>query len=107
MFVIKPNNTKEWQHAMFILSYYSELKINTYSDGEDERSAYMVVESHYTGDSQESLRLAEMCFQMNWHQGRNLCPHCTKQDADGTSEDGVSDDVCGHLTFVRKIKPAF
>jgi hypothetical protein len=104
MFVIKPDNPEEWQNAIFMLSYY-HVCIEMYSNGEDQESAYMVVSTPDTDGEQE--RMAEMAFQMNWHQKGKLCPHCTKQDADGTSEDGVSDDVCGHLTFNKRINPAF
>jgi hypothetical protein len=104
MFIIQPANPAEWQSAMFMLSYY-HVYIELYSDGENQESTYMVVSTPGTDGEQE--RLAEMCFQMNWHQKGNLCPHCTKQDTDGTSDDDVSDDVCGHLTFDKLIKPAF
>jgi len=44
-FVIYPTKPADWQHAMFILSYYSKLKISTFSNGEDADTAYMVVEA--------------------------------------------------------------
>ncbi len=93
MFVIKPDNAVDWQHAVLMLSYYM-VKMEAFSDGDNMDSAYMIVRK--CGDKDEQLRLAEMCFQMNWHQVGSLCPHC-------------SDDLdsCGHLTFNRPIIPAF
>jgi hypothetical protein len=86
MFVIYPENAADWQHAVFMLSYY-HVKIEAFSDGEDSESAYIIVR----GDD-EQLRLAEMAFQMNWHQGGIKCRHCS---------DDL--DTCGHLTFTSRI----
>jgi hypothetical protein len=91
MFVIKPNNGTDWQEALFMLSYY-HVQAVMYSDGENEKSAYMVVESLPDKEG-DDLQLAEMCFQMNWRQGGMVCHHCEKEEA--TS--------CGHLTFVEPI----
>ena len=101
MFVIYPKDPAEWQNAMFMLSYYHVL-CRTYSDGDNEISAYMVVEGLPETDGtdrDDDLRMAEMCFQMNWHQEGKLCPHCVDH----------SDvfDCCGHLTFTKKINSAF
>ena len=92
-FVIYPTNPADWQHAMFILSYYHKLEISTFSNGTDANTAYMVVESKpmLEGDEDE-LRLAEMNFQGNWHQyGEKLCPHCI--------DHAEHFDTCGHLAF--------
>ena len=100
MFVIKPIKDADWQHAIFMLSYY-HVKISTFSNGEDAITAYMVVEGKPMAEGDEDhLRLAEMCFQMNWHQhGSSLCPHCIDH-ADVF-------DSCGHLAFSKPINPAF
>lgn len=99
-FVICPTEPADWQHAMFILSYYSKLIISTFSNGEDANTAYMVVESKPLLEGEEDeLRLAEMAFQMNWHQIGRLCPHCIDH-ADHY-------DSCGHLAFSKPINPAF
>lgn len=96
-FVIYPINHADWQHAMYILSFYSKLVISTFSNGTDADTAYMVVESKPILEGEESeLRLAEMNFQGEWHQhGERLCPHCIDH----------SDhyDTCGHLAFKAPI----
>lgn len=92
-FVIYPTDPADWQNAMFILSYYTKLIISTFSNGEDEDTAYMVVESKplLEGDENE-LRLAEMAFQGNWHQHNEYqCPHCMPHSDKFNS--------CGHLAF--------
>lgn len=100
-FVIYPIESADWQHAMFMLSFYNKIKISTYSNGDDADTAYMVVEEVVIPEGEESeLRLAEMAFQMNWHQHPvSLCPHCIDH----------SDhfDRCGHLAFSKPINPAF
>lgn len=99
MFIIKPNNPADWRHAMFILSYYSKLIIELFSNGEDADTAYMMVRERELIEGEESdLRLAEMAFQMNWYQGKMICPHC---------EDNTDENACGHLTFTGVINPAF
>jgi len=100
-FVIYPINPADWQHAMFILSYYNKLKISTFSNGSDSDTAYMVVESKPILEGEENqLRLAEMAFQGAWHQyGEKLCPHCIDH-ADHF-------DTCGHLAFRKPINFAF
>ena len=90
MFAIKPENPDDWQHAMFILSTYF-VKIESYSNEEDADTTYIIVR----GD-QDQVRLAEMAFQMNWHQVGARCPHCSPDL-----------DTCGHLTFNKPINPAF
>jgi len=108
MFVIKPENTAAWKDALFILSCY-HANISTFSNGDDPSSTYMVVDTLHPDseqvinqnlDVQQQLNLAEMCFQMNWHQVGTICPHC--DEVEGT----VPPDepkVCGHLTFNKPI----
>jgi len=100
MFVIMPKNSADWQHAMFMLSYYN-VECSLYSNGEDAESTYMVVSAGVDEyRDEEALRLAEMCFQVNWHQSNEkLCLHCVDH-ADRF-------DSCGHLTFTHPINPAF
>ena len=129
-FVVKPISLIEWQHAMFILSYY-HVDIAAFSNGDDPLSTYMVVGAIHPKSErikgqdinpQEQLRLAEMAFQLNWHQVGNLCPHCHCTEVDVCASCVVNyscDDVrgdcgvkagpttCGHLTFNRPIIPAF
>ncbi len=98
MFVIMPKSPVDWQQAMFMLSYY-HVGCKLYSDGEDAGSTYMVVGDMDEGWSQEdedNLALAEMCFQMNWHQVGTKCPHCANDKEDG-------EQTCGHLTFSHLI----
>jgi hypothetical protein len=103
MFVIKPNDYEEWQHAMFILSYY-HVRCTIHSDGDNFESAYMVVDSTDEDNPTTSyLHMAEAAFQMNWHQGGVLCHHC--EDINEALD--VKETTCGHLTFVRRINPAF
>lgn len=124
MFVIKPNNHAEWQYVMFILSYH-QVQCTMYSDGDHFESAYMVVDKEYNEfellDSKEEnqLRMAEATFQLNWHQGGSICPHCEgdkpcikcaifNECADPGNKDCTGHkQICGHLTFVRRINPAF
>ena len=105
MFVIKPKNPADWQYAMFILSYYTKLIIELFSNGEDADTAYMVVRGKELMEGEESdLMLAEMAFQMNWHQGnQRICEMCTLELGKGAEVE----DCCGHLTFVKPINPAF
>ena len=112
MFVIKPKNPADWQYAMFILSYYTKLIIELFSNGEDADTAYMVVRGKELMEGEESdLMLAEMAFQMNWHQANGwVCPHCDNGVDPAVSEYMKKNgrlDVCGHLTFDRPINPAF
>ena len=96
MFVIMPKNPADWQQAMFMMSYY-KVKMETFSNGEDADSAYMVVghtdDYHPLGQEDDDLQTAEMCFQMNWRQVGMKCPHCL--------DDG--EKTCGHLTFNEPI----
>jgi len=87
MFVITPKNAADWQHAMFMLSYY-HTKIEAYSNGEDADTVYIIVRG-----LDEQVRLAEAAFQMNWHQdGSGQCGHCSSDI-----------DYCGHLKFTKPI----
>lgn len=94
MFIIKPKFAEDWQVAIFMLSYY-HVSMTTFSDGDNVESAYMVV-SCGKDQSQEDLRLAEMCFQMNWNQVGRICPHCAEVCTD--------EEFCGHLTFDMPIE---
>lgn len=102
MFVIKPIKDADWQHALFMISYY-QVDLTVRSNGEDANTTYMVVEHDpsTTGTVHENdLRTAEACFMLNWHQhGSSLCPECID----------YSDrfDSCGHLAFSKPINPAF
>lgn len=101
MFIIKPEKPEDWQHAMFMLSYY-HVDITIRSNGEDAESVYMVVEdttfccSDRDDEREEQLRLAEAHFQSAWRQVGNVCPDCESRE-----------DICGHLTFNNPISPAF
>jgi len=102
MFVIKPDNGADWQNAFFILSSY-RISLSAMSDKDDESTTYVIVDAidddghTYDYDKhQEELRLAEMAFQMSWRQVGRVCTFC---------ED--TEDVCGHLTFNKPMKPAF
>ena len=104
MFVIKPEKDGDWVDAMFILSHYHAL-VGFYSNAESPNTVYMVVQpdedrSKDKEDAENQLYLAEMCFQMNWHQyGTKLCPHCI--------DHADKFDTCGHLTFSKPVNPAF
>ena len=98
MFVSKPLKAEDWEHALFMLSYY-HVSITVHSNGEQVSTTYMVVEGLPETDGTDrdnDLQLAEMCFQMNWTQhGSKLCPDCIDH-ADRF-------DFCGHLTFDKPI----
>ena len=53
---------------------------------------FIVVTEHTLG--QDDFRLAEMCFQMNWHQKSGVCPLCQ----------ACGEKNCGHLTFTRLVR---
>ena len=96
MFVIKPESAADWAEALFILSYY-RVACATYSDGENAESVYMTVHpdkdmNEDVETTVEQLHMAEMAFQMNWHQVGMVCPVC---------EDTVN--ICGDLTFNKPI----
>jgi hypothetical protein len=112
MFIIRCENPADWQEALFMLSYY-HVKTTFYSDGENAKSTYAVVElAEANGDG---LHLAEMCFQMNWHQHNSgICLHCEQDEIDVCVDcdiryscDDQRDEcslkhtarTCGHLTF--------
>ena len=100
MFVIKPLKAEDWEHALFMLSYY-HVNITVRSNCEQTSTTYMVIEAEMYDDvrntpGEEQLQLAEMCFQMNWTQHNSkLCPDCIDH-ADRF-------DFCGHLTFGKPI----
>jgi len=100
-FVIYPTDPADWQLAMYILSFYTKIKISTFSNEKDVDTAYMVVESGPLLEGEENeLRLAEMAFQIEWHQhSEKLCPFCMPHD------DRFG--FCGHLAFSKPINPAF
>lgn len=101
MFIIMPKNPADWQQAMFMLSYY-HVRCTLYSNGEDAKSVYMEVRAPRSSgdDGEDALHLAEMCFQMNWHQGGMICPGCHKEQNNYWAGcDGK--DTCGHLTFTH------
>ena len=116
MFIIKPENQADWVHALFILSYY-KVSVDLFSDGEDADSTYAVVlpkvvpgieHVSETTIYEDDDRLAEMAFEMNWHQKGNLCPACeAKMDTDVATYHDRNNHCCGHLTFVKPINPAF
>ena len=104
MFVIKPIKPADWEHAMFMLSYY-HVKLTVRSNGEQANTAYMVVDAlddeERTGDTgKNDLRLAEAAFQWNWHTHHSrLCPECI--------DHSDQFDSCGHLAFSHPVNPAF
>lgn len=104
MFVIMPKNSADWQHALFMLSFY-HVSLTVRSDGEEANTTYMVIgklpETTNT-DRGNDLRMAETCFQMNWHQGGMICPDCHKEQNNYWGGcDGK--DTCGHLIFTHPI----
>ncbi len=102
MFCIKPKNPGDWYHAMLILTQYSVACVPL-ANSEDPNTMHMSVREDIPlfgetdgVEEQEQLRLAEMAFQMSWHQVGKVCPYC-----EGEVE------TCGHLTFNKPINPAF
>lgn len=121
MFVIKPASQYDWVHALFILSHY-HVMATMYSDAEHIDSVFMVVSEHPEHVGTDDERMAEMAFQMNWHQKGNICPVCeVEKITDPEHEckiwdtcghdcedcDITIENTCGHLTFVKPIVPAF
>ena len=103
MFVIYPETAADWQHAMFMLSYY-HVRCKLYSNGEDASTTFMVVseDEDWSESDAENLRLAEISFQMDWHPRSGLrCVHC-----DALPEP-LREETCGHLTFHKPINSAF
>lgn len=118
MFVIKPENAADWQHAMYILSHYHGLVINLYSDAETATSVYMVIRDGADLDSIKALLQVETAFQHNWNQVGMVCPHCYDdtdpcraceiyRDCGDHGSVNCRPTTCGHLTFNEPIKPAF
>jgi len=92
MFIVKCSDGKSLKQALFILSCY-DVSFYTESDGENADSTYIVVDDE---GREDSLRMAEMAFQMAFRQAKcNVCSAC---------ED---DTQCGHLLFTDLIEPAF
>lgn len=79
-FFLIPNNHNQ---AKTLLDHYT---VQTQPWGR-----WLVVTDHPLG--QNDLRLAEMAFQMNWHQKGGVCPLC---QAHGERH-------CGHLTFTKLV----
>ena len=96
MFIIKPKTQKDTAEALLLLSYY-HVKLEVRSDGETQKSVYLIVDEE-TLDGQ--LQLAEMAFQFNFHQANErLCEKCKEE----VSEKGIGYATCGHLTFTSSI----
>ena len=124
-FVIKPSNPESMVHAMFLLSYY-KVTFSSFSDGDHASSTFIKVSREYRkGD----LRLAEMSFQMGFHQDNHfftytshvydkgimlrkrdgtpiiitktsrLCPVCRMNNKNRKKKR----TFCGHLTFTEVI----
>ncbi len=90
MFMITPESSEFWVEALALLSNY-HVAGTTYMDNNDPDTMYMaVINDHFESD--DDVGLAEMAFQMNWHQS-GKCPECA--------------DICGHMVFTKPIKPAF
>jgi hypothetical protein len=96
MFLVKPRTEESIAQAVFMLSFY-HVKFHTQSNGEDIKSLIIIVDD----ETQEgALLLAEMAFQMNFHQANErLCEVCKGK----IEKTGVGFGNCGHLTFSRLI----
>lgn len=115
IFVVKPETSEDLQHALFLLSYY-RVRVEFFSDGEDSSSTYMVVDEADEVRKGDFL-LAQMAMQMNFHQGNaDRCPHCEDlptcddckyNEGDSGNCEHCTRLFCGHLTFTKKINPAF
>jgi hypothetical protein len=93
MFIVKPKTPEDMVHALFILSFY-KVRFEAMSDGDNSNSVTLKVANQYRkGD----LRMAEMAFQMGFHQEGRVCEYC---EAKGK-------EFCGHLTFTHVIKGGF
>lgn len=90
MFYIVPKDAEALMEAMKILSYY-HVAAEAYSD-DGENLHLAIIPDHYESED-DDVGLAEMAFQMNFHQG-GKCPECTEQP-------------CGCMVFTKPIKPAF
>jgi hypothetical protein len=90
MFFIVPKTPEDLMEAMKLLSNY-HVAAESYLDNAD--NLYLsIIHDHYESED-DDVRLAEMAFQMNWHQGGE-CPECTEQP-------------CGCMVFTKPIKFAF
>ena len=96
MFIVKPETEESIAYAVFMLSFF-HVKFHTQSDGDDIKSLIIIVDE----ETQEgALLLAEMAFQMNFHQANErLCEVCK----DKIERTGVGFGNCGHLTFSKII----
>ena len=92
MFYIVPENKEDLVKALVLLSYYHVAAASYLKDPDDEDSLYLaIIHDHFESDD-DDVRLAEMAFTANWHQG-GKCPECP--------------DICGCMVFTKPIKPAF
>ena len=90
MFIVRCMSAFALKRALFTLSLY-KVRFEARSDGEDRSTTILVVdEERRNGD----LRMAEMAFQMEFHQARMMaCPECYDK----------GEEVCGHLVFDASI----
>jgi hypothetical protein len=93
MFYIVPENKEDLVKALVLLSYYHVAAASCLKDPDDEDTLYLaIIRDHFESDD-DDVRLAEMAFMANWHQG-DKCPECPE-------------DICGCMVFTKPIKPAF
>ena len=89
MFYIVPEKQEDLVKALLLLAEY-HVAAEVYTD--DDMDIYLhIIPDHFESEDND-VGIAEMAFQMNWHQG-GKCPECT--------------DICGHMVFTKPINPAF
>jgi hypothetical protein len=92
MFFIVPEKPEMLVEALNMLACYHVSAEAYTNDPCDINELYLAVYPDHYESEDDDVGIAEMCFQMNWHQG-GKCPECQ--------------DICGHMVFTKPIKPAF
>ncbi|MGH0053272.1 MAG: hypothetical protein ACQ5SW_07790 [Sphaerochaetaceae bacterium] len=108
MFVVKVNNSMDYQAACAILAQHDVfVKIDFTKDDKAlivvgpklNTPEGMVPAQSDIEEAEYTLKMCEMHFQNLFLQGGNLCPVCRAE----IERTGEGSSVCGHLTFTTTI----
>lgn len=95
MFIVECATMEIYKAAKELLDFY-KISHGTRRVVDQDREVILLT----TLDINENDDLAEMCFQGNWHQKKELLCGACKAEIEKTGE---GSDSCGHLTFIRPI----
>jgi len=91
MFIVKPETEDALMAARELLVHYRAVDVEEYKFPKYNPVTILVARGG------NDLHLAEMAFQMNFHQVGNVCIQCVLG----------GETACGHLTFSKPINSAF